>query len=774
MIILDFSLAAGKTVKDLRDNVTYVISSIANKKVTMCQIDTKTKLIFKEIMVADVLYGVSKGYFVVFERNEEIVFDYDSLTDAQKESYNKYKAMVKEVVDLTFPNFAKIKTSKHFTVAIKGIYEKYGMSKSGFWKVLRRYFHSGMQDYSLVDGRYFITEREEIEYKTKTGRPCNIIKADGTVGLAEKAIGIPLTNELRKIMDKYILALKNNRYESFKDAYDYMNNDYFAYDNGQLWDETQRPTFEQFYRRIRKVFNAEELIKIRTSVREFRNNQRKTLSDTLMYVAGPMNCAQVDENEFNLSLVDSGTHSKAVGRAIVYAMFDVYTRIVVGVAIGFNNNNNIGFTSLLMNLVEDKAEYCKRNGVEMKDDDFWPSGYLPSRLRCDRGSEYRSDAASFICNKLKIQKELCTPGLGSMKGCVEHFFHEIQSELDSLITDVGHISKRYDSNHHEKSTLDIYEFRQIVIKSVLKHNKHYYESYPLTEDMIRKNITKVPAEIWKYGIENCIAPMQIGNRNQFFFDLMHPVKASLDRSGLHYKGLYYKCDEDEGMFEPLIEKQREKKYDIVVKMPIRLDPRCCGYVCYERDNRLYVATLSDEKTANYENGRYTWFEYMNKWHLLREADKKGKIANQQADAKFKREVAAIVEQAKQEKPVKTSETKHMRINRDIEKQNTNYEDMLLHKIAAEENANKSAVPEIEQPVIDAEIVEEKEEVYKAEVEDTANDVGLFTDDDDDCGNSSKQEEEYDYNKTLADYAERQRKKMLEELARLEQEDDDDF
>ena len=47
----------------------------------------------------------------------------------------------------------------------------------------------------------------------------------------------------------------------------------------------------------------------------------------------------------------------------MYVMLDLYTRLIVAVSIGFDNNSVLGFTNCLMNLADDKVEYCKKYGL---------------------------------------------------------------------------------------------------------------------------------------------------------------------------------------------------------------------------------------------------------------------------------------------------------------------------------------------------------------------------------------------------------------------------
>ena len=63
----------------------------------------------------------------------------------------------------------------------------------------------------------------------------------------------------------------------------------------------------------------------------------------------------------------------------------------------------------------------------------------------------------------------------------------------------GLIEKRYDSLHHKEASLTIHYYTRMVINFVLAHNQQHLETYPLTKEMIEKNIAPVPAILWEYG-----------------------------------------------------------------------------------------------------------------------------------------------------------------------------------------------------------------------------------------------------------------------------------
>lgn len=238
---------------------------------------------------------------------------------------------------------------------------------------------------------------------------------------------------------------------------------------------------------------------IKASRREYRNDKRLLLSDSLKGVYGPGDCVEIDECEVDISLVSSVNHEDTVGRPILYFMVDIYTRAIIAFSVSFENNSTLGLTTCLMNLSDDKVKFCQEYGIETSADD-WVPGFIPKRIRCDRGAEYRGKRAEQVFNELGITRELVSPATGSLKGVVEHMFYQFHQDINPHTEGIGQIQKRYDSKHHQQATLDIHDFTAMVIAFVLKHNHSYMDQYPRTKDMYAENIVPTPIDLWRYGV----------------------------------------------------------------------------------------------------------------------------------------------------------------------------------------------------------------------------------------------------------------------------------
>ena len=391
---------------------------------------------------------------------------------------------------------------------------------------------------------------------------------------------------------------------------------------------------------------------------------------------------EIDACEADVSLVSSLDRSKAIGRPIVYFMIDVYSRIILAVSIAFDNNSLLGVTSLFLNLADDKRAFCERYGLGFDDARIWPSNIIPNRLRVDRGSEFKSKEFDRICLALGIEKDIVPGGSGSLKGVVEQSFHQMHVRQNEHLEDKGLIEKRYDSKHHEEATLTIDEYTKMVINFILTHNQQYLETYPITKDMTEKKIMAIPAAIWEYGINNCMNPRPIQNCEQYYYDLMMPIKAKVSRKGIEYKGLFYISD------DPYLTKCRIAAGTKKISFEARMDMRDIGAVYYLSDGKLIKAPLNEMLTGNADYKYLTmkqWEDY-NKEKKRLQAE--GIVYNQELSAYNYVVNDSIVSDAIKSSPPTVTNKKDMRSTREIEKQAVSSKNRIETRISiSEDNIN---------------------------------------------------------------------------------------
>lgn len=620
---------------------------------SLCEMNTKKLTIFL-LPSKDLVKWATEGAARVEKSNSSNIL----LPALKDENYLKKQALMQFIMQEYGPLYEKLygKTTK---TNLKKTMEDLGIQRDAAWRAIRRFLQSGLDMAAIVDGRSLRSgKRNPYKYSKKTGHP--------TMNALGK--GVPLTDEIRTYFDEAIKDFLIGRAKTKKDAYMTMIEKHFINEEEtptgirvSVLPDNLRPTLKQFLNYTRVRVPQEEIDKAKTSAREQRNNKRLLLSDNLQGVMGPGDLWEVDECEIDLSLVSVENPSVTVGRPIVYVMIDVYTRMIVAYSVAFDNNSVLGITNCFLNLLDDKQELCNRFGIQIGANE-WPSKILPLRLRSDYGAEYISHAMDTICCKLGVAKELVSPATGSLKGQVEQLFHQIHAAQNSLLEGKGLIEKRYDSNHHQEATLNIQEFEAVLLTYIVGHNRKYMEKYPLTKDMRQQNVEPCPIDLWKYGVSLNGSPRPITNEVMFRHSLLLPVKASVGRAGITFKGLFYINLQDEALLRDmyLASTHGKKKLESAC-----IDPRNIGHLYYIREGKLMTASLNYKKTGMKEYEGMTLSEYNALHNKKKDDDAIGRETNLQMDIAIRDRQAKIVSEA--QKRHLSPSTENLRANRAAEK-----------------------------------------------------------------------------------------------------------
>lgn len=590
-MLTTLNLKVGSILHDMEQNIDHrVIYMNKDYFVTILINDSKGKIELNEWHLETVQYFIAKKEIAIRESKHDKVFDFDALSEKSKETYLRNKDIVETVGDIYGPCYFYLETKKP-KPCLNELSNKYGISPKSVFLIVKRYLMSGLDPFSLLSqtGK---KSKSGLHYSTKTGRP----------PMFEQ--GIPLTDELREIFDDCCKHYLSGREKSYATTYDWMLTKYFTARvetqtsdgvviQNKLLPIVQRPTKSQMENYIVTHTSAKARRVCKTSKREYRNDERMLVSDNLLNVHGPGDLFEMDEVEMDVSIVSEVDPTKVIGRPIVHAMVDVYSRMITAVSVSLENNSVLGFTNCLLNLGEDNKQLCRRYGLELKDG-LWDINVLPNRLRSDRGSEYRSKEVKRICNELNITLELVPPAMGSLKGQVEQLFHQYHSVQNDLLEGKGLITKRYDSNHHRHAVLTLDDIWVFVINQTIAHNMMTMSQYPMTKDMLEKSVHPIPLELWDYGCTKYGAPRPIVNLDQFEYSIRKEVRARITRKGIEWNGLYYIAN------DPWLAEQITKTRRSSVPLKCRLDERNIGSLWYIADNRLVKATLNENRAGNYE------------------------------------------------------------------------------------------------------------------------------------------------------------------------------
>ncbi|KEI74135.1 transposase [Clostridium botulinum B2 128] len=544
-----------------------------------------------------------------------------------------------------------------------------GLGLTKVKKVFSRYWQRGMSKNALLP-----------DYKNSGGKGKDKNLSKNKVGRPKKANyygeivqGINITDDVKihfKIaIDKYY---RNKNKMSLKETYNLMLRDFYSdsyvEDNEikhVLCDKSKTPTYGQFYYWFKKLENSKKDILFRESSKEFELKHRAILSNSTIETNGPGTRFQIDATIADIYLVSSLNRNRIIGRPIVYAIIDVFSRLITGIYVGLEGPSWIGAMMALDNMITDKVEFCRKYNIEITEEQ-WPSKHLPEIIIADRG-EFEGYSVENLINNLNIKIENTSPYRGDLKGIVERNFRTINTTIKHKTP--GAIQKEFrergDRDYRLDATLTLDEFTAIIIKMVLYHNNKLIDKYPVEKEMIEDEIVPIPIKLWRWGIENKKGRLRVVDKERFRLNILPKGKANVSRAGIRFKNMYY--GSKKAIEEQWFIKSKVRSIGIVY------DPRNMNqiYIPYE-DGMNYEKCYLLEGSMQYKDCILE--EIIFNEELSSELKEQEKDQQTEINIDLDKEIEKIVKKAKNEKQkaVSYDESKNKKIkgikrNRIVEK-----------------------------------------------------------------------------------------------------------
>ncbi|HBJ2622775.1 TPA: transposase [Clostridium botulinum] len=662
---------------DIIDDYVYIVS-----------INGATSMPRKELLET-ILQDVNVEKLLLIKDPYSRIIDETSLSELQ---ISKRDFDWQVILKFWNENKMELLEKKYRNKMFQKISDQVGISVPKVKKLFSRYWQRGMNKNSLLPD-YINSGARGKERKLsdiKVGRP----KRANYEG--EVIEGINITDEVKKhfqvSINKYY---RNNNKLSLKETYMFMLSDFYSdiykEDNEikhKVWDKSRIPTYNQFYYWFKKNENIKKDITFRESEKEFNLKHREILSNSKQETDGPGTRFQVDATIADVYVVSSLNRNRVIGRPIVYAIIDVYSRLITGIYVGLEGPSWIGAMMALDNMICDKVEFCKKYGIDIKEYQ-WPCKHLPEIIIADRG-EFEGYSVENLINNLDVKIENTSPYRGDLKGIVERSFRTTNEKIKH--TTPGAIQKEFrkrgDRDYRLDATLTLEEFTKIYINIVLHHNSKVIDKYPMDKEMIEDEIIPTPLQLWKWGIENRKGRLKTVNREVLRLNILPKGRASISRAGIRFKGLYYSSDK--AIKEQWFIKNSVRNIDIVY------DPRNINNIYIPYDNGLdYDECYLISTSIQYKD--FILEEVIFNEELVTELREKENKEQNQNNIDLEKEIKKIVNKAKSEKEndvnynkSSAEKLKGIKQNRAVEKQiNREAERFYLGK-QSDNQANKIA------------------------------------------------------------------------------------
>lgn len=338
---------------------------------------------------------------------------------------------------------------------------------------------------------------------------------------------------MRWALNKFFYTKNKN---SLSTAYVMMLKEKYTDENNQLLPHPSIHQFRYFYR---KTKNLQTYYISRNGIKDYQRNHRPLLGEGVRSVTNNIGTAMLDSTICDLYLVND--RQEIIGRPIMTACVDVYSNLCCGYSLGWEGGM-YSLRQLMLNVVSDKQEYCRKFGIEISESD-WNCNQLPATLITDKGSEYASenfeqltDLGVSIINLPAYRPEL--------KGSVEKFFDIVQNLYKPHLLGKGVIEPDFQErgarDYRKDACLTLKQFEKIILHCIIYYNtKRVIKNFPFSDDMIGK-VSPYANEIWNYKRSICDANLILISPQNLLLCLLPRTKGAFKRSGLRVNNLRYK------------------------------------------------------------------------------------------------------------------------------------------------------------------------------------------------------------------------------------------
>lgn len=413
-------------------------------------------------------------------------------------------------------------------------------------------------------------------------------------------------------------------------------------------DEDSCITYEQFLYHANKMETNEKILK-RIGQLQYDLNKRMLYSNATLEADGAGKRFLIDSTVGDVWLVDKEDRNRVIGRPVFYALIDEWSRLVVSIYVGLEGPSWNGACMALLNMIEDKVAFVKKNCSRDITQEEWPCHHIPEIILADRG-EFEGTCPERLVSLLNIDLETTPPYRGDLKGIVERYFRTVNEHI--RYSTPGAIKKEYnarvDQDPRLTAELDIDEVRNLIIHQVIKHNNKIIDDYPASKDQIYHNIPSIPSVLWKWSIQSLRGAVRTVDVEQFKMALLLQKRGTLSREGLRFMGAYYWTDEKDMHMSEWIPAKKKDGQIMENKFEVLYDSRNLNtiYISH-KDGKSYDKLELMGKSEKYKDMNEGEILFMNKLEKENHREENQQQQQNAIDADFWQE--EILKKAKKKK-----------------------------------------------------------------------------------------------------------------------------
>ncbi|MBQ4848528.1 DDE-type integrase/transposase/recombinase [Pseudoalteromonas sp. MMG012] len=425
---------------------------------------------------------------------------------------------------------------------------KVGLERKALARLLTQYWRYGQDKMALLPA--FSKSGGLGKERKPTNKPLGAPKQPRTVAVerAEKYIVSDTDKAMFKlILKKYYLKVSGL---TLVKTYKKMLIDKYA-DEVRLADACGKPPFvptlKQFNYWSKKLFSKDEIIKQRTSENDYLRNKRGLLGSVIQDSFLPGAHFEIDATVADVHIVSELGSQHILGRPTIYIVVDRASRMIVGMHVSLYHASWRAARQALVNCFLPKSNYCREFGIDINNSK-WPCAHIPKELVCDNGEMVGLEPRKVLTPMTKLS--FTPPYRPDGKGVVEKRFDILNKEVihDFLGTTKGGNVVRGSRDPRKDAIYTLKEVTTEIIKAVLEHNSSIFDDLAFSSQLLIENdLSPTPVNYWKIHVIKHKHELQSANPDEVIARLLPPAEVSMTRSGIHFKGLYYSCQEVEDL-----------------------------------------------------------------------------------------------------------------------------------------------------------------------------------------------------------------------------------
>jgi len=362
----------------------------------------------------------------------------------------------------------------------------------------------------------------------------------------------------------------------------------------------KRPSYGQFYYWLVKEFGGNIPLrnKSRQNAIENRKDNAGRTGDGRQNIIAPGQVFEIDETPFPEELVSvfDPMRSTKIGKATLYFIIDVFSKLIIGLFITTENPSYNTVRQAIFNGARDKQKWFEELGLNF-DAKYWPEFGLGSTYLVDK-AEFHNKLSEGPIADLPTSIKFTRSGRGDDKPNIEQLFHIFQKYFEGVSR--AHQTKSQQDIARQlarkNACLTIPELYQIAIVYVLFHNNNRRLKVDTRErEMKRDGVEAVPVKIWNWGMTHRPGYLLNVPDEELYIKLLPKGEVTVHREGLYLKekGLWYNCEWTlgSGLQERKLPNQR------CLTLPCRYNQECVDIILISVDYELKVATLDHRHSS---------------------------------------------------------------------------------------------------------------------------------------------------------------------------------